>query len=229
MIVIMIILHVVFILTRIMPIMMLHFMMLGDTFEMRFEFPVTLLTRQGTDLHVDIAPSHLRLLIAMPHGFEVLFDLHRQLVPKLLVRHLTATELKLNAHLVSLSQEVFGMDDFDVVIVRIDPNTEFHFLHFATLLVLVSFLLVLLLDVLVFAVVDDLAHWRVCIRRDLHEIQPTLFGNTDRLVGRHDAELMSVLLHHTHFRRADAFIHPSLIGVTSIARTPLTRTIERWS
>lgn len=69
MIVIMIILHVVFILTRIMLIMMFNFMMFSDAFEMRFEFPVTLLTWQGTDLHVDIAPSHLRLLITMSHGF----------------------------------------------------------------------------------------------------------------------------------------------------------------
>lgn len=148
-------------------------------------------------------------------------------MPKLLVCHLTATELELNAHFVPFGQEVFGMDDFDVVIVGINPDTEFHFLHFATLLVLVSFFLVLLLNVLVFAVVDDLAHRRVCIRRDLHKIQPALFSDTDRLVGRHDTELMPVLLDHAHFRRTNALIDPSLIDVAPIARTSLTRAIER--
>lgn len=149
---------------------MLDVFVVGDAFEVGLEFAMPLPLRERADLHVDVSPRHLGILIDVAHGQEVLFDLERQGVPEFLVSHLAATELKLDADFVAFCQEVFGVHDLDLVIMRVDADAEFHLLHLATLLVLVSFLLVLLLRVFVFAVIDDLAHGRISRGSDFDEI-----------------------------------------------------------
>lgn len=89
----MVIIMVMPVLTRIMLVMMLDVRLGRDPLEMGLEFAVPLLFRQGTDLHVDVSTGHLGLLVDMPHGVQVLLDTLGQLMPELLVRHLTPLEL----------------------------------------------------------------------------------------------------------------------------------------
>ena len=170
MMIVMMVILVMLVFARIVSFLMEDFTVLSDAFKVRLKLAVTLTLRQRTDLHVDVSAGHPRFLIDMAHGKKIFFDLFCQHMPKLLVRHLPAAELKLNAHLVAFGQEVFGVRDLDQVVVRVDADPELHFLHLAALLMLVGFLLVLLLDVFVFAVVDDLADGWIGIRRDLHEV-----------------------------------------------------------
>lgn len=79
----------------------------------------------------------------MAHGHKIFFDLIGQSKSELLMSHLTTAELKLDTHLMTFSKEVFRMNNLDPVIMWIDSNTEFQFLHFASLMVLVSFFLLL--------------------------------------------------------------------------------------
>ena len=144
--VVMMIVVVMLVLTRIMPLMVQDVLVFGHALEMRLELALALALRQRAELHVDVSARHARILIDMPHGEQVLFDLLRQLMPKLLMRHLAPSELKLDAHLVTFREEVFGMRDLDQVIMRVDADAELHLLHLAALLVLVSLLLVLLLN-----------------------------------------------------------------------------------
>ena len=217
MVIVVMIILIVLVLARIMAFLMLDVVMLGDAFEVRLELTMALLTGQRADLHVDVTTCHLRLLIDMAHGEKIGLDLLRQLMAQLLMRHLTTAELKLDAHLVAFSEEVLGMHDFDQVIMRVDADAEFHFLHLAGLVMLMGLLLVLLLDILVFAVVDDLAHGRISIRRDLDEVQSTLLGDADGLSGGQDAELMrAIFFYDTHFRRTDALIDASLIDKATV-------------
>lgn len=221
-----IIILIVLVLARIMTVMMHHFVMLGDAFEVRLELALALALRQRTELHVDVTTRHARILIHMAHGEKVFLDLLRELMPELLMRHLAATELKLDAHLVAFRQEVFGVRDLDQVVMRVDADAEFHFLHLAALLVLVSLLLVLLLDVLVLPVVDDFAHGWIGVRRHFHKVQPALFGDADGLCRRQDAKLMMpVLLNNTHLRRTNALIDACLIDKTTVRAIPATGTI----
>lgn len=159
-----IVMLVVLVLARIMPLMVQDVLVLSDAFEVSLELTLTLALWQRTELHVDVTTRHARILINVPHGQQVFLDLLGQQVPKLLMCHLTTAELQLDAHLVPFREEVFSMRDLDEVIMRVDADAEFHFLHLAALLMLVSLLLVLLLDVLVFAVVDDFADGWVGIR-----------------------------------------------------------------
>ncbi len=214
--------HIVLVLTRVMIPVKVMLMVLSDAFEMRLELAMTLLPRKRADLHVDVSPCHLGLLVALPHGLEVILDLAGELVAKLLVRHLATAELKLNAHLVTFGEEVLGVGDFDEVVMRIDADAELHLLHLATLLMLMSLLLVLFLDVFEFAVVDDLAHGRIRHRRHLDEIQATLAGDAQGLMRGQDAKLMlPILLDDTDLRRTNAFVDPvEFIGMATTVTIP---------
>lgn len=226
MVIVVMIILIVLVLARVVAFLVLDVLMLGDAFEVRLELAVALLAGQRADLHVDVTTRHLWLLIDMAHGEEIALDLLRQLMAQLLMRHLTTAELKLDAHLVAFGEEVLGMHDLDQVIMRVDADAEFHFLHLAGLVMLMSLLLVLLLDVFVFAVVDDLAHGRIGIRRNLDEVQSTLLGDTDGLRGGQYAELMrAILLDDTHFRRTDALIDAGLIDKATVRPVTASGTI----
>ncbi len=212
-----IVMLIMLVLTRIMTFLMEDVLVLGDAFEMRLELTLALALGQRAELHVDVAACHARILIDVPHVDQVCLDLLGQQVPELLMRHLATTELQLDAYLVSFREEVFGVRDLDQVIMRVDADAEFHFLHLAALLVLVSLLLVLLLDVLVLAVIDNFAHWRVRVRGHFHQVQTTLFGDANGLRCGNDAELMmAIFFNHTHLRRTDALIDTGLIDKATV-------------
>lgn len=227
MVIVVIIMLIMLVLARIMPLFVMDDVrMRGDAFKVRLELALTLALRQRTELHVDVTPGHARILIDVPHGQQVCLDLLSQQVTEFLMRHLTATELQLDAHLVTFREEVFSMRDLDQVIMRVDADAEFHFLHLAALLMFVSLLLVLLLDVFVFAVIDNLAHRRIGVRSHFHQVQPTLLGDAEGLRSREDAKLMlTIFLDHTHLRRTDALIDAGLIHETAIRAIPSSGTI----
>ena len=226
MMIVVVILIIVLVFARIMPLFVEDVLVFSDTFEVRLELALALALRQRTELHVDVTASHTRILIDVPHGQQVSLDLFGKQVTELLMRHLPATELKLNAHLVSFREEVFGMRDLDQIIMGVDADAEFHFLHLAALLVLVSLLFVLLLDVLVLAVVDDLAHGRIGVRGHLHQVQSAFFGDANGLRRGNDAELMmAVLFNNTHLRRTNALIDAGLIDKTTVGAIPATGTV----
>ena len=217
--------HIVFILTRIMIPMKVVLMMLGDALEMRFELAMTLLPGKRADLHVDVSTCHLGLLITLAHRFEVFLNLAGKLVAELLMRHLAAAELELDAHLVTFGEEVLGMGDLDEVVMRVDADAELHLLYLAALLMLVGLLLVLFLDVFEFAVVDDLAHGRIGHRRHFDEIETALTGDAQRLMRGQDAELvMPVLLDDANLRSTDALVDAvKLVGMTPAVAITSTR------
>ena len=104
--------------------------------------------------------------------------------------------------------------NLDQVIMRINADAELQFLHLAALVMLVSFLLMLLLNVLVFAVIDNFAHRRISARSDFNQVKPALFGKAQGMSrGEHAQLLIGDTIHHTHFGYADAFVDARLIGI----------------
>ena len=102
------------------------------------------------------------------------------------------------------------MDDLDQVIVRINAHTELQLLQLRSFMRLVRFLLVLLLDVLVLAVVDDLADGRVHVPSDFNQIQSPLFGDADGLLGGDDAQLLGAI-NDPDLGCSDSLVDTSLI------------------
>lgn len=126
MIIIVMVFMIMLVFTRVMTFfVMLDVTVISDAFKVCLELTMTLTLRQRADLHVDVTSSHLRILVHMPHGKEVFLDAGSEGMPKLLMRHLATTELKLNTHFMTFGKEVFSVDDFDLVVVRIDTNAEF--------------------------------------------------------------------------------------------------------
>lgn len=212
----MMIILIVLILARVVPLLVLDVVMFGDALEVGLELAVALLSWKGAHLHVDVASGHPRLLVAMAHGFEIFLDRLSQLMAEFLVGHLAAAELELDAHLVTFCEEVFRVYDLDVIVMRVDADAELKLLHLARLLVLVRLLLVLLLEVLVFAVVDDFADRRISVWSYFHQVKTALLGDPDGLMGGKDAKLMlAVLLNHADLGCANAFIDARLVEVTA--------------
>ena len=226
MIIVMIVMLIMLVLTWIMPLIVEDVLVVGDAFEVRLELALALALWQRAELHIDVTTRHPRILIHMPHVQEIFLDLLGQQVTEFLMRHLAATELQLDAYLVPFREEVFGVCDLDQVIMRVDTDAEFHFLHLAALLVLVGLLLVLLLNILVLPVIDDLAYWRIGVRRYFHQVQSTLLGDANGLRRRNDAKLMMpILLDDTHLWRTDSLIDAGLINKTTVGAVPATWTI----
>jgi len=226
MIIMVIVMLIVLVLARIMPLVVNDVLVFSDTFEVGLELALTLALGQRTELHVDVTARHARILIDVAHGEQVGLDLFGKQVTELLMRHLATAELQLDTHLVAFREEVFRMRDLDQVIMRIDADAEFHFLHLAALLVLVGLLLVLLLDVLVLAVIDNFAHGRIGVRSHFHQIQTTLLGDANGLRSRDDAKLMmTIFFDDAHLRRTNALIDTGLIYKTAVGSVTTAWTI----
>lgn len=229
MILVVILMFVMLVLTWVM-LTLVHVFFIRHTLEVSLELTVTLTFRQRTHLHVDVTTCHLRLLVGMTHGGQIGFDLGRQLVAEFLVCHLTTTELKLNADLVTFGEEVFCMDDLDQVIVRIDADTELQFLQLATLLVLVGLLLVLFLDILVFAVIHDFADRWLCIGCNFDKVKTTFFGHAQRLLsGQHAILLVRDAIDDADFRRTDTLVDSGLVGITAVVTLGSTSPTATWA
>lgn len=208
---------------------MLDFAVIRDAFEMGLELAMTLTFRQRADLHVDVTACHLGILIHVAHRQKIFLNTGSEGVAQLLMRHLAATKLKLNAHFMTFREKVFRVDDFDLVVVRVDADAEFQLLHLATFLVLVSFLLVLLLHVLVFAVIDNFADGRIGGSRDFDEIETAFFGHAQSNGGdKNTVLLIRYAIDDANLRRANALVNASLIHVASILRTTIQAVLS-WA
>src|SRR5256885_2241175 len=66
----------------------------------------------------------------------------------------------------------------------------------------------LLLLVFVFAVIENLGHGRIGVRRYLDEVEPGFDGLSQRIGGRDHADVGSRVVDQADFADADIFVHP---------------------
>ena len=93
-----------------------------------------------------------------------------------------------------------------VVVVIVHVDAEFHFLDYDHFLVLFSFALALFLLVNILAEIHDAAYRRHCGRGNFHQIEVLFLRLFDGVVGRHDAQLVALVVNHADFTHADAVI-----------------------
>ena len=96
------------------------------------------------------------------------------------------------------------------VVVRVDLGPELDLFQAGPRLLLAGLLLLDVALVLVLAVVHDPAHRRICLRRDLDEIQIELPGLTQRLAGLDDPDLLSVMAHQANLGCPDLVVDPRI-------------------
>lgn len=100
-----------------------------------------------------------------------------------------------------------------IMIVRF--GTKLDFLELDGCLLLPGQLLLLLLLILVFPIIHDLAHRRACIGSHFHEIESLLFGCLQSLLRGHDAKLGTVVGYYPYFTNSNLLIPSGLSSLYS--------------
>lgn len=106
----------------------------------------------------------------MAKGSDFLQKFINNLEANLRVGHFASTEFEGDFDLHILAEKINRVLDFDAEIVRIDLGTELDLFDLIGVLVLLGFFVALGLLVTVFAEVDEPAHWRGRIGRDLDQV-----------------------------------------------------------
>ena len=129
------------------------------------------------------------------------------------MRHLTAAETHRDLAAGRRPARNFcRVSQLDIEIVLADARGHADLLDFNDALILAGFLFLFGLLKAEFAVVHDLAHGRLCLRRDQNKVHLPLFSDAERLLAGHNAELLAFFTDQANFRFADLFVEQMILG-----------------
>src|SRR5713226_3367437 len=110
-------------------------------------------------------------------------------------------------HLVTLVKQPRGIVFLELVVVLVGARPEFYFLDGNESLFSPGLFLLLFLFVLKFTEVNDATNGRLSLRRDFDKVEPLAARDFDRLLRRHDAELVPVVINHADLTNSYPFVH----------------------
>src|SRR5690606_38642823 len=149
---------------------------------------------------------------------QVGLDPLRHLPAQLLVAHLAATEADIDLDLVAVLQEAPHLAQLDLVAALVRHRPELHFLDLDLSRLRLGHVGLLLGLEPELAEVHDLAHRRIRVGLDLHQVEAFLLGHRKRLVARKHADHLAVAANHAHARDADFLVLAVLlVGGADIA------------
>ena len=156
--------------------------------------------------------EHLVTLHAGPHfNFadvrQVFLELFQNSRAQFPVRHLAAAEPDRGLHFVAFSEPLARMLHAIAVIVLVGAGAKLNFLDDDDHLFLLGLVRLLLGQVLKSAKVDDLAHRRLGIRRDLNQIHAPFSRAPNGVARVHDSELFTVFGNYAHLGYANTFVN----------------------
>lgn len=140
-------------------------------------------------------------------GDHIIGHTVQQFQTKLLVGHFAAPKAQGHLDLIALAQKLQHRPHFDVIVMLVRTRTELDFLDLNNVLLFAGFCLTLLLLILEFAKVHDLADRRLRIRRDFDKVKPCLLGHSHGARRRHDAYVFAISTDQTDLGATDAVIH----------------------
>ncbi len=130
-----------------------------------------------------------------------------------LVSHLAATMKNHGAHFVAFPEETNDLVLANLIIVLRGGRPEFDFLKLRATAALALLVRLFVLLVEKFAVVSDLANWRVRRRRDLHQVESSFSRQTNSLVRLHHPKLGAFLINHPDFARPNPLIDTGTVAL----------------
>src|SRR5262245_21406866 len=145
------------------------------------------------------------------HLGQVVDEPFQDAPPDLGMRHLAAAEEYRRFHLVAVGEKALDVLLLELVVVLVDLRAVLDLLDLDDLLVLLGLARALLLLVLIAPEVHDPADRRVRRRRDLDQVEPLLLGNHERLLRRHDAELLAGVVDDPDLAHPDPFVPPRAV------------------
>ena len=134
-------------------------------------------------------------------------DTVQQFQTKLLVRHFATPEAQGHFNLVAFAQEFQHRAHLDIIVMLVRAGTKLDFLDFNDVLLFAGLSLALLLLILEFAEVHDLADRRFRIGRDFNQVKPGLLGLGHRAGWRNNANVFPVCANQANLGAANAVVH----------------------
>jgi hypothetical protein len=137
---------------------------------------------------------------------KIQLQLLQQRKAQLFVSNLASAKVDSRFYLVPLVKQPGGIVLLKLVIMLVGARPELYFLDGDESLFGLGFLLFFLLFVLVLTEVDYSADRRLSLRRDLDQIQALPARDLDRLLRRHYAELIAVIIDDADFTNSNPLI-----------------------
>ncbi len=147
--------------------------------------------------HDHLPPFHFGHLFNYCDLSEVVPDPFQHIHSKFLVRELATTESQGDFNLVSCIQKPRQISDLDIVIADIRSRAKLDLLDRDLFLLLSRFLLFFRCRVQKLPIIHQTTNRRLCIWRDLYQIQISRFGHLLGLGHRHDTQLPSTIIDQT--------------------------------
>ncbi len=164
--------------------------------------------------HEHVTAFQLGLGLDRSERFEVLCEALEHVQTLLRVGHLAAAEHDGDLDARALLEEAQDVTLLGLVIAHIDLRSELHFLNLDLGLVLTSLLGLHGLLVLELAVVHDLAHGRLGVGRDLHQVKVLVVGDALRITSVEQTQLRSIDADETDTRGADLIVDAGVIRLS---------------
>ena len=127
--------------------------------------------------------------------------------------HFTAAEPDAHLELVTLLQEFGSLVHLGVEVVGVDIQGKADLLEFNHFLVLLGFLFLFLHLETVLAVIQDLAHRRLGLRRNLDQVKIFVDSHTQCVARAHNAHLRTVRPDQADLFIADLLIDFQFLGI----------------
>lgn len=121
--------------------------------------------------------------------------------------HFATPKTQGHLNLIAFAQKLQHRAHFDVIVMLVCTGAELDFFDFNDVLLFAGLSLTLLLLILEFAEVHDLADRWLRVRRDFDQIQSGLLGHGHRAGGRNNAHVFAIRTNQADFGAADAVIH----------------------
>ena len=164
--------------------------------------------------HHDLAAFHFRKLLDLGDFLEIVLHAFQQVGAAILVGHFPPAKAQRHLDLVALLEEALHRLDLHLIVVVVDVGPHLDLLDLDDLLLLLGLGLFLLLLVFVLAVIKDLAHRRLGVRRDLDKVKAGLLCDGERPVGRDDTALLAGVVNQKNLGNRDILVdaRPVVLG-----------------
>jgi hypothetical protein len=134
-----------------------------------------------------------------------------------LVRHFAAAMENHRANFVAVAEEADDLVFANLIIVLRGGGTKLYFFKLRTTAALALFVRFFVGLVEVFAVVGDLADWRIRRGRNFHQVKTALARQLHGLEWLHDAKLAALFINHPDLASANPLVNADAIALPEAA------------
>lgn len=184
------------------------FFLSGSLFRLRRRLLVQVLAARGTQDHGHRATIHGRMLLDLSDFTKKIRDPLHDVATDVGVNDFPSTEHHSDLDLVAFTEEPLDSLNLDIEVMSVRFWAELDLFDLDRLLLLLGLVRPLLLIVLELAIVHDLADRRICVGRNLYQIEAGIICHDHRTFRCHNTDILAVSANKPDFRCPDPFVDP---------------------